>query len=297
MTRLRGLFAAISPGGLIIPVVLGALLITQSMTGMTQEFDQARCSLEDWTAAIEAFEGGAADYQGRCVSIGIGIPGEIPDDMRQQVVQAQADYEAAAERLADDPWKRAANSVGGAAMVFFALFVGAMAAGSPMGSAIAAWALSNGWNRRSWARATLTTTSLATLGAYLLALVIATVFIYTKITGVGLDIGFPAPSVAALTPIPGLLYFGMVGVVVGLAMGRGEIAGMTAVVVAIADFMGSARFELSPFFPTTWHQTALGATPSTITVPVAVTLAGAAAVVLAALAYWYVTKRRDVPDR
>lgn len=297
MTSIRGLLNAISPAGLLVPIVLSSLLISQSMTGLTQEVDQARCVVTDWTEAIEVFEGGGVNFNGRCVSTSIGMPGEDISWVRDALAQAERDYEAAVERLVDDPWKRAANSVGGAALVFFALFLGGMAAGSPMGSAVAAWGLSNGWTRRSWARSTLTLTTLGTLAAYLLGLLVAVVLIYIRIRGAGVDAGLTAPTMAALNPVPGLFYFGMLGVMVGAIVGRGEIAGMVAVVVAIADFMGSARFELSPFFPTSWHQTALGAEPSPISIPTALGLAAAAAVAMAALAFWYMTRRRDVPDR
>lgn len=297
MTSIRGLLNAISPAGLLVPIVLSSLLISQSMTGLTQEVDQARCVVTDWTEAIEVFEGGGVDFNGRCVSTSIGMPGEDISWVRDALAQAERDYEAAVERLVDDPWKRAANSVGGAALVFFALFLGGMAAGSPMGSAVAAWGLSNGWTRRSWARSTLTLTTLGTLAAYLLGLLVAVVLIYIRIRGAGVDAGLTAPTMAALNPVPGLFYFGMLGVMVGAIVGRGEIAGMVAVVVAIADFMGSARFELSPFFPTSWHQAALGAEPSPISIPTALGLAAAAAVAMAALAFWYMTRRRDVPDR
>lgn len=297
MTSIRGLLNAISPAGLLVPIVLSSLLISQSMTGLTQEVDQARCVVTDWTEAIEVFEGGGVDFNGRCVSTSIGMPGEDISWVRDALAQAERDYEAAVERLVDDPWKRAANSVGGAALVFFALFLGGMAAGSPMGSAVAAWGLSNGWTRRSWARSTLTLTTLGTIAAYLLGLLVAVVLIYIRIRGAGVDAGLTAPTMAALNPVPGLFYFGMLGVMVGAIVGRGEIAGMVAVVVAIADFMGSARFELSPFFPTSWHQAALGAEPSPISIPTALGLAAAAAVAMAALAFWYMTRRRDVPDR
>lgn len=297
MTSIRGLLNAISPAGLLVPIVLSSLLISQSMTGLTQEVDQARCVVTDWTEAIEVFEGGGVDFNGRCVSTSIGMPGEDISWVRDALAQAERDYEAAVERLVDDPWKRAANSVGGAALVFFALFLGGMAAGSPMGSAVAAWGLSNGWTRRSWARSTLTLTTLGPLAAYLLGLLVAVVLIYIRIRGAGVDAGLTAPTMAALNPVPGLFYFGMLGVMVGAIVGRGEIAGMVAVVVAIADFMGSARFELSPFFPTSWHQAALGAEPSPISIPTALGLAAAAAVAMAALAFWYMTRRRDVPDR
>lgn len=297
MTSIRGLFNAISPSGLLVPIVLSALLIAQSMSGMTHEVDQARCLVDDWNEAIEFFEGGGVNYNGRCVSTSIGIPGEDISWVREALAQAESDYEAAVNRLTGDPWKKAANSVGGAALAFFALFTGGMATGSPMGSAVAAWGLSNGWTRRSWAGSSLTFTSLATLGAYLLGLLIAVGVIYMKIKGAGIDAGLAAPTLAALNPVPGLLYFGMLGVMVGVVVGRGEIAGMMAVVIAIADFTLSARFGLSPFFPTSWHQTALGATPSSLSIPAALALAGAAAVVMAALAYWFMTSRRDVPDR
>ncbi len=297
MTTIRGLFNAISPSGLIVPIVLSALLIAQSMSGMTREVDQARCVIDDWNVAIEFFEGGGVNYDGRCVSASVGMPGDDLSWVREALAQAELDYQAAVDRLTEDPWKRAANSVGGAALVFFALFTGGMSTGSPMGSAVAAWGLSNGWTRRSWAGSTLTFTSLATLGAYLLWLLIAVGIIYMRISGAGVDAGLATPTLAALNPIPGLLYFGMLGVMVGVLVGRGEIAGMIAVVVAIADFTLSARFGMSPFFPTSWHQTALGATPSPISIPAAVSLAGAAAVVMAALAYWFMTSRRDVPDR
>ena len=89
----------------------------------------------------------------------------------------------------------------------------------------------------------------------------------------------------------------LLALLVGLIVGRGEIGGMTAVVLAIADFLGSARFELAPFFPTSWHQTALGATPSPISVPTALGLGGAAGVALGVIAYWFMNRRRDVPDR
>lgn len=297
MRDIRALLSAISPAGLMIPVLLSALLLAQSMSGMTAEVDQARCLVDDWGAALETFESGRTTFTGRCLGASIGAPGEDLGWVREQLEQVESDYEAAVDRLTEDPWKRAANYIGGTALVFFALWVGGMASGSPMGSAVAAWGLSNSWTRRSWARSTLTLTALASLGAYLLALVVAMVVIYTKISGAGIDAGLPAPGLSALNPIPGLLYFGMLGVLAGLITGRGEIAGMTAVVVAIADFMGSARFELAPFFPTSWHQTALGATPSPISIPTALGLAGAAAVGLAWLAYWLMTRRRDIPDR
>lgn len=297
MTRLRSLASAVSPAGLIIPVVLAALLALQSTSGITREFDQARCAAIDWARAIEAFESGMIEYRGDCISASIGTSGEIPEDFYTQRELAAQDLEAAAERLTDNPWRTAANHVGGAPVIFFALFVGAMVSGSPMGSAVAAWGLSNGWTRAVWARSAVALTVVGTVAAYVVVLTAAVAQTYAKATGAGLEWSFPAPRVDVLVPVPGLLYFGMVGVIAGLLLGRGEIGGMSAVVFALADFMGSSRFRLSPFFPTSWHQTALGATPSPITVAQAIWLATAATVLLAVLAYWYMTRRRDVPDR
>jgi hypothetical protein len=297
VTRLRSLAAAVAPAGLVIPIVLMVLLSAQSVSGMTRELDQAACLASDWRRAIEAFEGGVIDFRGNCMSASIGTSGEIPEEFYQQVELADRDFDAAAERLTEDPWRKAANHVGGAPVILFALFVGAMIAGSPMGSGVAAWSLSNGWTRGSWSRSTLALTAIATGVAYALVLVVAVVTTYAKWRGAGVDTSLAMPGLGALAPLPGLIYFGMIGVMAGLITGRGEIGGMTAVVIAITDFMGSSRFRLSPFFPTSWHQTALETTPSPLTIPQALGLMVAAAVVLAAVVYWYMTRRRDVPDR
>jgi hypothetical protein len=297
VTRLRSLAAAVAPAGLVIPIVLMVLLSAQSVSGMTRELDQAACLASDWRRAIEAFEGGVIDFRGNCMSASIGTSGEIPEEFYQQVELADRDFDAAAERLTEDPWRKAANHVGGAPVILFALFVGAMIAGSPMGSGVAAWSLSNGWTRGSWSRSTLALTAIATGVAYALVLVVAVVTTYAKWRGAGVDASLAMPGLGALAPLPGLIYFGMIGVMAGLITGRGEIGGMTAVVIAITDFMGSSRFRLSPFFPTSWHQTALETTPSPLTIPQALGLMVAAAVVLAAVVYWYMTRRRDVPDR
>jgi hypothetical protein len=297
VTRLRSLAAAVSPAGLVIPIVLMALLSAQSVSGMTRELDQAACLASDWRRAIEAFEGGAIDFRGACMSASIGTGGDIPEDFYQQIELADRDFEAAAERLTADPWRKAANHVGGAPVILFALFAGAMISGSPMGSGVAAWGLSNGWTRGSWSRSTLALTGIATGVAYALVLIVAVVTTYLKWQGAGVDASFPMPGLGTLAPLPGLVYFGMVGVMAGLITGRGEIGGMTAVVVAITDFLGSSRFRLSPFFPTSWHQTALETTPSPLSISQALGLMSAAAVVLAAVVYWYMTRRRDIPDR
>src|SRR5690606_18476811 len=105
-----------------------------------------------------------------------------------------------------------------------------------------------------------------------------------------------------LHPIPGLLYFTMLGVLIGLVIGRGEIAGMTAVVLAIADFIGSARFGLAPYFPTSWHQIALGSAAAAhgkdlITRPTAISVALAAEDALTGASHRIMTSLRDDPDR
>ena len=303
MKDVRGLFNSITPAGILIPVALSALLIWNSFSGMTGEVDRARCMVDDLEQALVVFESGKTDFQGRCLgmSIGEGAPVDF-SWVRDELESARASHQAAVERLVEDPWRRAANSVGGVALAFFALFFGGMTGGSPLGAAVTAWGLSNGWTRSAWVRSALTLSTLATVVLYTLGLLLAVFIIYSKITGAGIDIGFPAPSVAALHPIPGLLYFTMLGVLIGLVIGRGEIAGMTAVVLAIADFIGSARFGLAPYFPTSWHQIALGSADGVqgkdlISRPTALSLALATAVALAAVSYWFLTRRRDVPDR
>ncbi len=298
MTRLRGVGSAVSPAGLLVPIVLAGLLSWQAMSGITGEFDQARRCAIDWQRAIEALEGGATDYNGACIGLSIGDgQGGIPDDFYRERERAWADYNAAAERLTANPWRRAANHMGGGALVFLALFSGAMVAGSPLGSAVAAWGLSNGWTRPSWARSTLILVSVGVVTAFMLATGIAVVVTHLKATGAGVAGSFPLPGLDVLTPIPALLFYGLVGTVAGLVTGRGEIGGMTAVVVALGDFMAASRFGLAPVFPSSWHQTALGAEISPLTEAQAVLAASAAVVLVTGFVYWYMTRRRDVPDR
>lgn len=297
MRNLRGIFNSMSPAGLLIPLVLSALLIAQGTSLMTREIDAAKCGLDDWRAALEAFENGAVDFQGRCVGASIGAPGQDFSWVDEQIQAAEVAYDAAVASVLADPWKLAADSVGGIALVFFALFVGGMASGSPLGSVVAAWGLSNGWTRRAWARSTLTLTTFATLAAYVVALLAVMALLYARLSSLGIDFGLAAPSLEALHPIPGLLYFGMLGVLSGMIVGRGEMGGLVAVVVAIADFMLSARFGVSQWFPTTWHQTAVGTATVPMSLPLAMGLAAGAAVVLALVGYLFFTRRRDVPDR
>ncbi len=297
MTRMRALGSAVSPAGLLVPIVLAALLSWQAMSTITWDFDQARrCSI-DWQRAIEALEGGATDYAGDCVGLSIGPgQGEIPDDFYEERDRAKEAYLTEAERLTTNQWRTAANHMGGPGLVFFALFGGAIVAGSPLGSAVAAWSISNSWTRPTWARSVLTLVAVAIITAFLLATVVAVALTHFKVVGAGIDSSFPVPGIDLVAPLPSLLFYGLVGIASGLITGRGEIGGMMAVIVAVADFMAASRLGLFPGFPSSWHQTILGAEVSPITEPQAAVAAGAAVVLLGGFAYWYMT-RRDLPDR
>lgn len=297
MIRMRSVLAAVSPASLMIPIALALLLGWQSIGGLTSELDQAHMCAIDWQQAIEALEGGAREYQGRCVGLSIGEVGDIPQDFYDQVDLAWQDYANAAERLLEDPWGHAAGHMGGMALLFLALFMGALITGSPLGSAITAWGLSNGWTRPFWARSSLALASLVVVVAYVIAMAAAMLDISIGLRAADVSASIPLPNGAAFAPLAGLLFYSVVGVLAGLITGRGEIGGMTAVLFAIADFVASARFNQFPAFPSTWHQALLGQDVESMSMPVAAVVASIAAVALAAGAYWFMTRRRDVPDR
>ncbi len=297
MTRLRSLLAAISPAGLAIPLVLAALLGWQSIANITAELDQARLCAVDWQMAIEALEGGATDYQGRCLSVGGGIDGEVPEDFYTQRDLAWQDFAAAAERLQEDPWGKVAGTVGGMPLIFLALFGGGLIGGAPMASATAAWGLSNGWTRPVWARSVLALTALAVLLAYIVSMTVGVAYMSVRMQSAEVVMGWQFPGGEAFAPLAGLLFYGVVGVFAGILTGRGEIGGMLAVAFSIADFVASAQFGQSPVFPSTWHQSLIGQEAGGLSMPTAALIASLAAVGLGAVVYRYMTRRRDVPDR
>lgn len=135
------------------------------------------------------------------------------------------------------------------------------------------------------------------MSAFVIATGAAVLITHLKVSAAGVSVGYPAPGVGFLAPVPRLIFYGMVGVAAGLLTGRGEIGGMAAVVFTVADFMGASFFGLSPFFPSSWHQTVLGAEVSPMSEVQAVVAAGAAALALTTFGYWYMIRRRDVPDR
>lgn len=298
MTRMRSLVASISPAGLMIPLALTALLGWQAISGITMGLDQAKLCADDWQTAIEAMEGGATEFNGRCLSVGgLGPDGEVPEDFYVQRDLAFADLAAAAERLKADPWGNIAGNVGGLPLIFLALFGGAMAAGSPMASAVTAWGLSNGWTRPVWARSVMGLTVGAVLVAYVLAVAGGVAYLATRMQAAEVALGWQIPGGSAFAPLAGILFYASVGVLAGAITGRGEIGGMLAVVLSIADFIASAQFGQPPFLPSTWHQSLVGNGVDLMSMPVAALVASSAAVLLGILAYRYMTGHRDVPDR
>jgi hypothetical protein len=299
MRNVRALLTAVAPGSLVTALVITALLLLMGLGNVTAEAENARCRADDWAQAIEHIENGATDYQGRCMGISTGgpVPEDLLEDFRAEADLARREFEEAAGALAAGQWKRAADATASFPLVFFALFMGGVITGSPMGSAVAAWSLSNGWTRRAWIRNSLVLAVLATLALYLLATVAGVVIIQSFLGGAGIEAGFPMPGIEALRPLPGLLYFTMLGALAGLVLGRGELAGMVAVAVTLGDFALSARYPEFPLLPTRWHQTALGLDTGAIGPGLAVALAGTMALLLASLGRWYFLARRDVPDR
>src|SRR5690606_39524322 len=109
----RAIRNAGAPAEDVDAVVLAVLPVWIAFTGMTVEVDQARCMVDDLEQALVVFESGETDFQGRCLgmSIGEGAPVDF-SWVRDELESARASHQAAVERLVEDPWRRAANSVG-----------------------------------------------------------------------------------------------------------------------------------------------------------------------------------------
>src|SRR5690606_19529550 len=132
---------------------------------------------------------------------------------------------------------QASASIAVPAMVVFALLFGAASIGSVLQTGTAAWSLSNGWGRRRWYDTFLTTVVGTILAAYLILLVLYLVafFVWTAILDV--PVGLAMPGFRLLTPIPGVLFYGLVGFAGGL-LTRRELGGiLVGAVVGIADLI------------------------------------------------------------
>src|SRR5690606_26101082 len=127
----------------------------------------------------------------------------------QQILDSHLD------ELSDDPWHGSANGVWGSVMVGALLF-GAIAAGSMMESGTAAWALSNGWSRRSWVRVFLLTTVVWVVVVYLIAVPAHWVGTRWWLGSFGISVPASMPGWAVIAPIPGLLFYAMLATTLGL---------------------------------------------------------------------------------
>ncbi len=297
MLRTRSLFAAVSPGFLVLALVITALLglevLSAAMSGISSPHD---CAL-DMDRAIAAAERGEDEYNGTCFSYVLPPDLEVPEDFYQQRDEYQRRVDEQLQILTGDIWKSAGDRMGGFPLVLFSLIIGAYVAGSILASGTAAWSLSNGWTRTAWVRSLLNLTVLLVVSAYLLLTALFVIAVLVQVNGMGLTASLTAPGLSYLLPLPGLAFYALVGTGAGLLAGKGELGVMIAFVIAITDFVVAGYLDLLPVNPSSFHQAAVGSDMARISGATgALALAGAAAALALAL-HWYFAHRKDVPDR
>ena len=298
MIRPRAISAAVTTGFLLLAMVISALFAFQVASGAIYPLSEAhRCAL-DWEEGIAAVEAGATEYQGVCVSFG-GVLSEegVPPDFYDQLAEYRRRVAAELEELTGDVWRSAGNRMGGFPLVFFSLLVGAYLAGSTLASGTAAWSLSNGWTRQTWIGSLVALTLILIAAAYLVFTGVFIAGVLLQVNGLGLTASLDLPGPSYLIPLPGLLFYGLVGIGAGLLTGRDGVGMMIAFIFAITDFVVANTLELLPAVPSSFHQAAVGGEMARVSGTTgALTLMGAA-VVLAVGLHFYFVRRRDVPDR
>lgn len=297
MIRPRALSAAVSPGFLLLAVVVTVLFGLQAFSGAMFPLTNAHGCAVDWETGIAAAESGATEYNGSCVSFGIP-PGEgVPQDFYDQLAEYQRRADDQLQALTGDMWRTAGERMGGFPLVVFSLLVGAYLAGSTLASGTAAWSLSNGWSRPVWIRSLIGLTLIEIAAAYLVFTAVFVVGVIVQVNGLGLTASLDSPGWSYLTPLPGLLFYGLIGTGAGLLSGRGDLGVMIAFIFAVADFVVAGYLELLPVIPSSFHQAAVGGEIARVSETTgAVTLVGAA-MVLAVGVHYYFRRRKDVPDR
>jgi hypothetical protein len=300
MPRLRALSSAVSPGFLFLALVITVLFGVQVSSGAMFGLSNAQTCAVDMERGIAAAERGETEYHGTCTSFVIP-PGEAApeflEDLDRQLREFRERVDRELETLTGDIWTAAGDRMGGFPLVFFSLLTGAFLSGSTLASGTAAWSLSNGWSRAVWIRSVL---GLALVGIVLAYLAFTALFvgaIILQVNGLGLTAGLTSPGLAYLAPLPGLLFYGLVGITAGLLTGKGEIGMMIAFVFAIADFVVAGYLELLPVLPSSFHQASVSSEMARVGREVGALVLAGAAVVLAVALHFYFVGKKDVPDR
>ncbi|MDF1598016.1 MAG: hypothetical protein P1T08_18235 [Acidimicrobiia bacterium] len=220
----------------------------------------------------------------------------MPDDF----TRIQSDWERRANEeftiLTTDLWATAGKSLGGLPLILFAVISGSLIAGSMMGSGVTAWSLSNGWSRALWIRSILLLNVILTVAAYIIltsGFVLATVI---RIAQLGLHTTPGGPGWSAFTPLPGLLFYSLIGLAAGLLTGKGESAVLGALAFITGEYVLSSAMGGLPVFPASLHQVTLD-NSEVVTGRIAFIVLLLISLLLATLIWVYFTSSRDVPDR
>lgn len=296
--RLRAMFAGFAPRSILL-IAGFAFVATVGFffSAMTPLTDAKACS-EDWEEAIAAVEAGATEFSQGCVSFG-GLPAgdtTLIDDFHRSQTEADQQVLAELDPISTDIWGFAATNVAGLPLVISAVLLGALGVGSMLGSGTTAWCLSNGWDRKTWIRSVITLTAICILVLFAVLTLGFGAATVARVNLMGLPLSLGAPGWTLVAPIPGLLLYAALGITTGLVVARGETAALTGLLIAAAEYIGSAIAGWS-FLPSVAYQTTLGSgdtTASPWTTGVAL-LVGAA--VLTGITYLIFVYRRNVPDR
>lgn len=278
--------------------LLAVLFSVLVMANVLQPLTQALCRVHDWEAAIAASQAGATSYEGECLSIGgLDHYRDDPSELYANLEVQQEIVDSTAVRFTDGLWTTVGGYLGGFPMIVFATLVGAFLIGSPLASGLTAWAVSNGWQRRTWIIASLSLKSALTFLAYLTLTLASGLFLLFRIRALGIDSGLPAPDLEVLAPVPGLLFYGLVAAGIALILGRGEMAMLLSIGFLALDYIGSAQFERAPYFPSSFQSAALGDPAAKVGVWTGSMVMLALAAFLALVIHWYFVNRKDLPDR
>lgn len=298
------MLAGVAPSSIRAPLILALILAFLGLTYATGDATRLMCSYSDYIGAAEAMEAGADQFFGKCSGFG-GHFGD--DELRQQQAAMYREYardareqlEGVREKMAKDPWGDSAGWIAGPAMIVFGLMFAAGATGSTLQTGTAAWSLSNGWGRRRWIDTFLRTVVGMVLFTFLVLLILFFVAQWIWMATMDLSLGFALPGWTTLAPIPGVLFYSMVGFTAGVLAKR-ELGGIiVGAAFALVDTIAGNLMDLPRVLPSLLHSAAIGATQESDPMSpwVAAPILLALAVLVASGIRWLFVHRMDVPDR
>jgi len=296
--RLRSIVNGIPLRHVILLGCFTLFVVASSFLSALDPLESAHRCMVDWDSAISARESGASDYAGPCAQFGgFGAPDGVPEDFERIRSDWERKMGEEYSAISRDLWGTSGRSLGGLPLVLFALLTGSLITGTMMGSGTTAWSLANGWSRPTWIWSLLALVTAVILAVYLLLTIGFGLGVLLRIESIGLHATVDLPDLGVLAPIPGLLFYGLVGVGSGLIAARGEAAALGALTVAVGEYAVSQAVARVPFLPSSLHQVSLGTSESSLSTWIAsLGLLGATALLGVAL-FGYFVAHRDVPDR